>query len=196
MREATSSSAGIASSSIPASAFRAARFTIPSRVSNVALPMWGTITHLRYKTKDKLKNKKRKAKFGERNRIYVPGLLHERMVSADMGLTLDDVKAGTPDPFFAQCLRERVRVNERSACRVHQHGMFLHLAQKICIDYVSRVLPARREHEEHVALARELVQFYAPDGAQVVLRGERLLKRGVTRRAGVGRVYAVRETEG
>jgi hypothetical protein len=118
------------------------------------------------------------------------------MVSADMGLILDDVKAGTPDPFFAQRLRERVRVDERAACRVHQHGMFLHLAQKTCIDDVSRVLPARREHKEHVALARELVQVYAPDGAQVVLRGEGRFERGVTRRAGVGCVYAVRETEG
>ena len=89
--------------------------------------------------------------------VYVPGLPHERVVSADMGLTLDDVKAGTPDPFFAQCLRERVRVDERSACRIHQHGMFLHLAQKICIDDVSGVLPTRREHKEHVALAGELV---------------------------------------
>jgi hypothetical protein len=45
------------------------------------------------------------------------------MVSADMGLTLDDVKAGTPYPFFVQSLRERVRVNARPVCRVHQHGM-------------------------------------------------------------------------
>jgi hypothetical protein len=128
--------------------------------------------------------------------VYVPGLPHEWMVSADMRLTLDDVKAGTPDPFFAQRLRERVRVNERSACRVHQHSMFLHLAQKICIDDVSRVLPAGREHKEHVALARELVQIYAPDRAQVVLRGEGRFERGVTRRCGVGCVYAVGETEG
>jgi hypothetical protein len=118
------------------------------------------------------------------------------MVSADMGLTLDDVKAGSPYPFFAQSLRERVRVNERAACRVHQHGMFLHLAQNICIDDVSRVLPSRREHKEHVALVRELVQINAPDGAQVVLRGEGRFERGVTWRVGVGRVYAVRETEG
>lgn len=55
MREATSSSAGMATLSIPASAFCAARFTIPSRVSNVALPMWGTITHLHYKTKSTIK---------------------------------------------------------------------------------------------------------------------------------------------
>ena len=74
--------------------------------------------------------------------------------------------------------------------------MFLHLAQEICVDDVSRVLPTRREHKEHVALARELVQFYALDGAQVVLRGEGLLERGVTRRAGFGCVYAVRESEG
>lgn len=118
------------------------------------------------------------------------------MVSADMGLTLDDVEAGTPDPFFAQSLRERVRVDQRAARRVHQHRVFLHLAQEVCVDDVSRVLPARREHEEHVALARELVQLYAPDGAQVVLRGEGCLERGVARRAGVGRVYAVGEAEG
>jgi hypothetical protein len=74
--------------------------------------------------------------------------------------------------------------------------MFLHLAQKICIDDVPRVLPAGGEHKEHVALARELVQINAPDGAQVVLRGEGRFECGVTRRAGVGRVYAVRETEG
>ena len=128
--------------------------------------------------------------------MNVPGFPHERMVSADMGLTLDDVEAGPPDPFFAQCLRERVRIYERAACRVHQHGVFLHLAEEVCVDDVARVLPARREHEEHVALARELVQVYAPDGAQVVLRGEGRLERGVARGAGVGRVYAVREAEG
>jgi hypothetical protein len=130
------------------------------------------------------------------NRIHVPGLAHERMVSADMGLTLDDVKASTPDPFFTQRLRERVRVDERSTCRIHQHGMFLHLAQKIRIDDVARVLPAGREHEEHVALARELVEVYAPDGAQVVLCGEGRFEHGVAWGARVGRVYAVRESEG
>ena len=88
----------MAFSSMPASAFRAARFTIPNRVSNVAVPMWGTITHLRYKTKNKNKNKS-KGQSSEKG--TVPGLPHERMVSADMGLALDNVKAGTPDPFFA-----------------------------------------------------------------------------------------------
>lgn len=142
------------------------------------------------------REKKKEGHFGERNRIHVPGLPHERVVSANLGLTFDDVKAGTPDPSFAQCLRERVRVNERSACCVHEHGMFLHLAQKISIDDVSRILPARSEHKEHITFARELVQFYAPDGAQVVLRGEGRFECCVMRGAGVGCIYAVRETEG
>lgn len=129
--------------------------------------------------------------------MHVPGLPHERVISADMRFTLDDVEAGTPDPSFAQRLRERVRINERAASHVHQHGMFLHLAQKVFVDDVSRVLPSRREHKEHLALARELVQIYALDGAQVVvLRDEGRFERGVARRAGVGRVYAVRESEG
>ena len=56
-----------------------------------------------------------------------------------MGLiTLDDVKAGTPDPFFAaQRLLERVRVNvnESSACRVHQHRTAcFFILRKNCID--------------------------------------------------------------
>ena len=51
IRAATSSSEGIASSSIPASAFLAAKSTMPNRVSNVALAMWGTITHLRMRTR-------------------------------------------------------------------------------------------------------------------------------------------------
>ena len=46
-RAATSNSAGIASSSIPASAFLAAKSTMLNRVSIVALAMWGKITHLR-----------------------------------------------------------------------------------------------------------------------------------------------------
>jgi hypothetical protein len=58
-----------------------------------------------------------------------------------MGLTLDDIKAITPDPFFAQCLCELVQVDKHSACHIHQHGIFLHLAVKICID---NVLPPRR----------------------------------------------------
>ena len=74
--------------------------------------------------------------------------------------------------------------------------MFLHLAQKICVDDVPRVFPARREHKKHVALARELIQIYAQDGAQVVLCREGRFERGVARRAGVGRVDAVCETEG
>ncbi len=204
MRAATSSSAGMTSSSIPASAFRAARFTMPNRVSNVALPIWGTITHLDYDAKNTVSRARsvilssQKRKEGRPNRergtalLLLPGLPHERMVGADMGLTFDDVEASTPNPFFMQSLRERVRVYERAACRVHQHSTFLHLAQKLRVDDMPRVLSSRRKHKEHVALAREFVQLYAPDGVQVVLRGERLFKRGVTRRCRVGRVYAVR----
>ena len=61
---------------------------------------------------------------------------------------------------------------------------------------VSRVLPARREHKEHVALACELVQTYVTDRAQVVLRGEGRFEYGVTQRGGVEHAYAVSETEG
>jgi hypothetical protein len=119
------------------------------------------------------------------------------MVRADMGLTLDDVEARAPDPFFAQCLRERIRVYERAARGVHEHGVLLHLAQKGRIDDVVRVLPAGREHEEHVARAREFVELDAADGAQAgVLCGEGRFEVRVARGGGGGGVDAVRETEG
>ena len=117
------------------------------------------------------------------------------MVCADMGLTLDNVKPRTPYPFFAQCQRERVRVDERAARRVDEHGVLLHLAQEIRVDDVVRALPAGREHEEHVARARKLVELYAPDGAQVVARDEGGLEGWVVRGGGVGRVDAVGEAE-
>lgn len=97
--------------------------------------------------------------------VYVPGLPHERMVRADMGLTFDDVEPRTPYPFFAQCQRKRVRVDKRATRRVDEHGVLLHLAQESRVDDVVRALPAGRKHEEHVARARELVELYAPDGA-------------------------------
>ena len=96
-----------------------------------------------------------------------------------MGLALDDVEARAPDPFLAQCVRERIRVDERAARCIHEHGVPLHLAEKILVDDVPRVLPARREDEEHVARARELVQVDAPDGVQPVARDERRFERGV-----------------
>ena len=119
------------------------------------------------------------------------------MVRADMGLTLDDVEARAPDPFFAQCLRERVRVDERATRGVDKHGVLLHLAQKGRIDDVVGVLPAGREHEEDVARARELVELDAADRAQAgVLCGEGGLEVRVARGGGGGGVDAVREAEG
>ena len=132
----------------------------------------------------------------------MPGLSHERVVRADMGLTLDDVEARAPDPFFAQCLRERVRVDERAARGVDEHGVLLHLAEKVRVDDVVRVRTAGREDEEDVARAGELVELDAADGAQSrVLRGEGRLEevRVVVARGGGGGargVDAVREVEG
>ncbi len=59
----------------------------------------------------------------------VPGLLHEGMLRADVRFTLDDVQPSAPDPLFSQRLRERVRVDERAARSVDEHGVLLHLAQ-------------------------------------------------------------------
>lgn len=72
--------------------------------------------------------KKRKASSKKQtNCIYIPELPYVRIVRANMGLTLNDV---TPDTFFTQHLRKRVLVDEREVRGVHQHGVFLHLAQK------------------------------------------------------------------
>jgi hypothetical protein len=137
------------------------------------------------------------AKKRKRDGKYVLGFPDEWMVRADMGFTLDDVEARTPNPLFAQCLRERVRVDERAARRVHKHGTFLHLTQKVRVDDVSGVLAAGSEHKEHVAFARELVELYAPDGAQVgVARSEGRFEGGVEGGGRVGGVDAVREAEG
>ena len=55
--------------------------------------------------------------------VYGPGLLHEGVARA-------------PYPLFAQRLRERVRVDERAARRVDEHGVLLHLAQEVGVDDV------------------------------------------------------------
>src|SRR6266571_1201167 len=188
-RAATSSSAGITSSSIPASAFLAAKSTMPNRVSNVALAMWGTITHLRT---DACQGSQRIFPKGKNS---VPGLLYEGMLRADVRFTLDDVQLSAPDPLFAQSLRERVRVDERAARGVHEHGVLLHLAQKARVDDVPRRVTARREHEQHVALPRKLVQPDAPDGPQRVARRKRGLELVVARRGRVRGVDAVRDAE-
>src|SRR6266702_7692664 len=175
-RAATSSSAGIASSSIPASAFLAAKSTMPNRVSNVALAMWGTITHLRT---DACQGSQWIFPKGKNS---VPGLLYEGMLRADVRFTLDDVQASAPDPLLAQRLRERIRVDERAARGVDEHGVLLHLAQKARVYDVLRRITARREHEQHVALPRELVQPDAPDGPQGMARHERRFELVVARR--------------
>jgi hypothetical protein len=64
---------------------------------------------------------------------YGPGFLHEEMVRVDVGLSLDDIEARTPDPLFVQCDRERVRASERAAGRVESVGedsVLLHPAPK------------------------------------------------------------------
>ncbi len=125
----------------------------------------------------------------------VPGLLHEGMLRADVRFALDDVQTSAPDPLFAQRLRERIRVDERAARGVDEHGMLLHLAQKARVDDVPRRVAARREHEQHVALPRELVQADAPDGPQRVARHERRFELVVARRGRVRGVDAVRDAE-
>jgi len=118
------------------------------------------------------------------------------MVSADVGLALDDVEARAPDPLFAQRAGERVRVDERAAGCVDEDSVLLHPAQKLCVDDVARSVSAGREHEEDVARARELVCVDAADGAQAVLRGEGGFEGGVAGRGRVGGVDAVSEAEG
>jgi len=122
---------------------------------------------------------------GEKRTVYGPGLLHEGVVRANVRFALDDVEARAPYPLFAQRLRERVRVHERAARRVDEHGVLLHLAQKVGIDDVPRRVTAGREDEKDVARARELVLVDALYGVQAMLRRERGLEGGV---AGRGRV--------
>ena len=107
------------------------------------------------------------------------------MVRANVRFALDDVEARAPYPLFAQRPRERVRVDERAARRVDEHGVLLHLAQKVCVDDVPRRVTAGREDEKDVARARELVLVDAPYGAQAVSRRERGFERGVARGGGV-----------
>ena len=118
------------------------------------------------------------------------------MVHAYMGLALDDVEAGAPDPLFAEGACEGVRVDERAARRVDEDGAALHLAQKVLVHDVVRGMPAWREDEEDVGFARELVLVDAAHGAQAVFGGEGGLERGVARGGRVGGVDAVREAEG
>jgi hypothetical protein len=128
---------------------------------------------------------------------YRPGLTHERVVRADVGLALDDVEPGAPYPLLAQRARERVRVDERAARGVDEHGAGLHLAQKCGVDDVARGSAAGREDEEDVARACELVEVDAADRAQGrVLRRQRRLERGVARGGRVRGVDAVRYAEG
>jgi hypothetical protein len=101
------------------------------------------------------------------------------VVRADVGLALDDVEAGAPDPLFAQGASKRVRVYERTAGRVDEDGMPLHLSQKLLVYDVPRDFSTGREDEQDVTFARELVRVDAADGAQAVFGGERELERFV-----------------
>ena len=118
------------------------------------------------------------------------------MVSADVGLALDDVEARAPDPLFAQRAGERVRVDERAAGCVDEDSVLLHPAQKLCVDDVARSVSAGREHEEDIARVRELVRVGQADGAEAVARGEGGFESGIAGRGRVGGVGAVGEAEG
>jgi hypothetical protein len=98
------------------------------------------------------------------------------VVRADVGLALDNVEAGAPDPLFAQGASERVRVDERTAGSVDEDGVLLHLSQKLLVYDVPRGFSAGREDEQDVTFARELVRVDAADGAQAVLGGKRDLE--------------------
>ena len=113
-----------------------------------------------------------------------------------MRFSLDDVEARAPYPLFAQRLCERVRVDERAARRVDEHGVLLHPAQEVGVDDVPRRVAAGREDEKDVARAGELGIVDAPHGAQAVSRCERSFERGVAGGGRVRGVDAVRDAEG
>lgn len=118
------------------------------------------------------------------------------MVRADVRFAFDDIEASAPYPPFAQGPRERVRVDERAARRVDEHGTPFHLAQKVGVDDVPRRVAAGREDEKDVARARKLVLVDAPYGAQAVSCRERGFEGGVAGGGRVRGVDAVRDAEG
>lgn len=94
------------------------------------------------------------------------------MVRRYVWLARDDIEPRAPDPALAQRRRQCIRVDERPAARVHEHGGRLHAAQEARVDEALRCRAARREHEHDVARRRERIGVDALDGLQVVLRGE------------------------
>ena len=91
------------------------------------------------------------------------------MVGRDLWLSLDHVQAGAPDPTLVQRFCERVGVDERPSACVDQDACLLHLFQKALVDDMVRIASTRREYEDEIALASELVGVYLGYRLQPVL---------------------------
>lgn len=84
------------------------------------------------------------------------------MVRRDLRLASDHIYPCAPYPTLPKRPRQRMRIHKRPPTRVHQHGRLLHPPQKALVDEVRRRRPARREHEDDVALRGERVEVDAP----------------------------------
>ena len=97
-------------------AFSMVRIAIPTRVSVVALPMWGITTHL-ISSSTELRTHSDK---------HAPGFLDQRMLLSNIRFTLNYIDTGTPNPVFSQRFRQSIGVYKRSPCNVHEYRCFLH----------------------------------------------------------------------
>ena len=83
-----------------------------------------------------------------------------------------------------------------TAPRIHKHAHRLHPAQERCVHEMVRLLPPRREHEQHVALCRKTLDAHALERRELVLALQRRVERCIGRGAGAARVDAARDAKG
>lgn len=118
------------------------------------------------------------------------------MLPGDIWFTLYYIQTSSPDPTFVQCLRKGIRIDQSSSSSVHQHACALHLLQNGLADNVFRRTASWRKYEQHITLARELVQSDTSQAAKTVLRAQRIISlRVICGRIWVSRVQAICDSE-
>lgn len=171
-----------------ASALLTAYVAIPVRVSSVALPIWGTTTHLHNLISD--------AHFSI-YMVHVPGLLHQRVIRSDVWLSGDNIHPGCPNPPLTQSLRKCVRVHQCPTARIYQDCRLLHPLQERLIHQVLGLDATWREYEHDIALRRDGVNVDLAQGVELELGCEGRVALGVRagRGGGIAGVHAMREAE-
>lgn len=86
------------------------------------------------------------------------GFAHERVISRDVWLTLDDIESGSPDFTFPEGSSERVGVYDRTAAWVDEYRGGFHAREEGGVDGVVSPCAAWCKNEEYVRVRGELVE--------------------------------------